>query len=464
MKADKTRYVGTAAATAALLAAYGFFQFAYPYHLVRREQMNLFLFDWDYIGQTYGGNGWLARFVCDFLEQFFHLPVAGPLVIGLLLTGIGAVTYKIARTFLGKWPSLGVAAVLYAWSFLRETENLFSTRYTLVVLGYLALVLLALRFRKTWMKLLAAVLLLAFGAWSLGSPYHRYYGKWWGTPVLSYDKVIGLDAELARENWDKVIKLSEKDLHFTEASYCYNLAHAMKGDLPRVLFGHSQNGVSSLLLRISTDRSAFTNCLAGEAWFQLGDMTLAEQSAIIMLQASPKHTGVRYLVRMARTSLASGEMASARKYLGMLGKTLFYGKWARQALAGKEDSWLEQTRPKLSKTDFVHYSTRPRNVLRTLLEADPSNALARDYLLCLDLLEADLDHFMEDWPQGPTNVPAYQEALLIWLSLQDKLDQETLSGYGIPMASLDRMERFFQNPALYRNSYWYYYLNATEED
>jgi len=36
----------------ALIVAFCFFQFAYPYHLMRREQMNLFMFDGDY-GKPY---------------------------------------------------------------------------------------------------------------------------------------------------------------------------------------------------------------------------------------------------------------------------------------------------------------------------------------------------------------------------------------------------------------------------
>ena len=137
-------FPGRCAAALAFLAAFGFFQFAYPYHLIRREQMTLFVYDWDYLRQTYGGDGWLARLVSDFLEQFFHLPVVGPLVVALLLTGIGAVAYKISRKFLGRWPSLAIGAAFYVWSFFRETGNLYITRYTVVMLAYLALVLLAL--------------------------------------------------------------------------------------------------------------------------------------------------------------------------------------------------------------------------------------------------------------------------------------------------------------------------------
>jgi hypothetical protein len=462
------KHIGPFASALAFLAAFGFFQFAYPYHLMRREQMTLFVYDWDYIRQTYGGTGWLARFVCDFLDQFFHLPAVGPLVVALLLTAIGVVVYRICRRFMGQWPSLAVAALFYAWTFLRETENLYSTRYTLVALGYLALVLAALQFKKAWAKPLTAVVFLAVGWWALGKPANQYYGKWWGVPVVKYDRMIGLDTEVDRENWDKVLKLSEKDLRMTEASYCYNLANARQGRLGSALFKHSQDGVDGLFIRVSTDRSPFSNGIAGEVWFQLGDMTIAEQSAIIALQASPKHNGSRYVKRLARASLIGGEYASAQKYLDLLSKTLFYGKWARRLMPGLQDekvvSQLEQTRSRLAREDFVHRSTRPRPVLRELLAADPSNSMALEYLLCYDLMSLDLDAFMEDYPEGLPAVSIYQEALLIWLSLHDGLDAATLDRYGVDESALDRMSRFFQNPDRYRRTYWYYYMNAMDDE
>ena len=142
------KHAGLGAAALGFLSAFLFFQFAYPYHLIKREQANLFVYDGDYIVATYRGMGWLARFVTDFLEQFFHLPVVGPLVVALLITGIGIVVYRILRRFLGFWPSLGIAALVFAWAFLRETGNIYTTRYTVVVLGYLALILAALQFKK----------------------------------------------------------------------------------------------------------------------------------------------------------------------------------------------------------------------------------------------------------------------------------------------------------------------------
>ena len=457
---------GRWAAVAAFVVAFVFFQFFYPYHLVRREQMTLFVFDWDYVLQTYRGDGWLARLVSDFLEQFFHLPVAGPLVVALLLTGIGAVAYRISRHFLGHWPSLGIGAAFYVWSFFRETGNLYITRYTVVMLAYLALVLLALQCKRAWQRPGAAAALLAVGAWALGAPFHQHYGKPWSVPKIEYDRVIGLDDETAREHWDKVLALSKKDLHMEEASYCYNLAHAMKGDLGDALFNHSQNHYATLLFQVSGAQTVFTNGLAGEAWFQIGDMTVAEQSAITSLQASPKHTGVRYLVRLARVNLISGEEAAAQKYLDLLSKTLFYGKWARSVMPGCQDeatrAQFADARAKLIREDFVHHSDVPRSVLLDLLEADPTNRVARNYLLCFDLMRYDLEEFIEDYV--PDMIPAriYHEAILIWLSQHDILNAEQLARYGVDSATVDRMNRFGRSPSSYKNTYWYYYLQAMQ--
>ena len=460
--------VNRVAVTAAFLTAYGFFQLAYPYHLIRREQMNLFLYDTDYIRQTYQGTGWLARFISDFLEQFFHLPVAGPLIVALMLTAIGAVVYKISRKYLSHWPALAIATLFYIWSFMRETGNLYITRYTVVMLGYLLLIHIALQFSKSWSRPVALVTLMLLGVWALGAPFHKHYGRPWGTPKLQYDKLIGLDAEVARERWDKVLKLSKKDLYMVEASYCYNLAHAMKGDLGQTLFNYPQNGDATLLLRVTTDKSLFYTSLAGEAWFQMGDMTIAEQSAIISLQASPKHTGARYILRLARVNLITGEYAAAQKYLNMLSKTLFYRKWARSMMPENQDQatrkQLAQSNSRLAQKDFVHHTNDIRAILSGLLEANPTNKLARNYLLCYDLMCYDLDSFIEDYAQDMINAHIYQEAVLIWLSQHNRLSEAEAARFGISTGMMSRMQWFFRSPDKYPNTYWYYYMNALEED
>ena len=455
---------GLVAAALAFLGSWSFFLFAYPYHLMRREQQNLFLFDGAYIRETYRGVGFLGRFVSDFLEQFFLAAVPASLIVALLLTGIGVVVFRICRHFLGKWPSLGVAALFFAWSFLRETGNLYLTRYTVATLALLSLVLLALQFKNAWLKPVAAALLVGLGIWAFGSPVHKIYGKAWSVPNLPYERVVGLDTETYREHWDKVLQLSKVDLYTEEASYCYNLALAMKGRLGDDLFDHSQNHHFSLLFPASSEQTVMTNAMAGEAWFQLGDMTVAEQSAITSLQASPKHTGARYLVRLARVNLISGEDGAAMKYLTILGKTLFYGRWARSMMPGRQDEavrvQLSDAHARLARKDIVHQLDRPREQLLGLLEADPTNAAARNYLLCYDLLTYDLDAFMQDFTPDMIKGRLYQEAVLLWLTLQGRLTPDEISRYGMDLSVSDRMNRFGLNPSAFKNTYWYYYLKA----
>ncbi len=455
---------GLVAAALAFLGSWSFFLFAYPYHLMRREQQNLFLFDGAYIRETYRGVGFLGRFVSDFLEQFFLAAVPASLIVALLLTGIGVVVFRICRHFLGKWPSLGVAALFFAWSFLRETGNLYLTRYTVATLALLSLVLLALQFKNAWLKPVAAALLVGLGIWAFGSPVHKIYGKAWSAPNLPYERVVGLDTETYREHWDKVLQLSKVDLYTEEASYCYNLALAMKGRLGDDLFDHSQNHHFSLLFPASSEQTVMTNAMAGEAWFQLGDMTVAEQSAITSLQASPKHTGARYLERLARVNLISGEEGAAMKYLTILGKTLFYGRWARSMMPGLQDetvrAQLSDAHARLARKDMVHQLERPRELLLGLLEADPANAAARNYLLCYDLLTYDLDAFMQDFTPDMIGARLYQEAVLLWLTLQGRLTPDEISRYGMDLSVSDRMNRFGMNPAAFKNTYWYYYLKA----
>ena len=464
-KADRF-YSGPVCATLAFLGSFLFFQFAYPYHLMRREQLDLFLYDGGYIAETYRGAGWLARFAGDFLEQFFLLPIVGPLVVALLLTALGCVAYRICRRFMDHWPSLIIAILFFAWSFLRETGNNYMTRYTLAVLGYLSLVLLALRFRPVWLRYVALVPFLAFGVWAFASPYHPQYGKLWSVPKLDDERLFGLDMEVSRENWDKVLKLSEKDLYMEEASYCYNLALAMQGNLGNALLNHSQNHQFTLLFPVSAERAIFTNTLAGEAWFHLGDMTMAEQSAITSLQASPRHTGARFVTRLARVNLVTGEDAAAQKYLSMLARTLFYGEWARSMIPGRQDeatqAELAKARARLAGKDFVHQAENPKAVLLGLLEADSTNTLARNYLLCYDLLCYDLDSFIRDYE--PDRIPArlYHEAILIWLSQQGRLNPEEVTGYGVDVSEVDRMGRFGRNPNAFKNTYWYYYWKAMQ--
>ena len=59
---------------------------------------------------------------------------------------------------------------------------------------------------------------------------------------------------------------------------------------------------------------------------------------------------------------------------------------------------LDRARANLIRRDIVHHSQEPRAILLELLRSNPSNALARNYLLCYDLLRYDQErHHLPDW-------------------------------------------------------------------
>lgn len=462
------RYFGKVAALIAFALAYGFFQFGYQYHLMRREQMNLFLYDWEYIRETYRGMGWLSHFLGDFVEQFLYFPVLGPVLIALIILGIAAIPYLISRRWLGRWASLGIAFVFYVWAFMRETGNLYITQYSIAVLSYLALVFVAFLFKKRWQQAAAAALLLGAGVYAIGNPYHKYYGELWGTPEFTNEKVIALDVQASRENWDKVLKIAKKRILVNEAVYLTNLALAMKGQLGNELFDYPQNYANGLFLWVDGESSQFSVGLAGEVWYHMGNMTLAEQSAIVALQQSAKHTGTKYVKRLAEITLITEEYGAAMKYLNMLNRTLVYRKWARSMVpenqGPEEKKWLADRRADLPKEDMIYDSNFYfRDVMLQLLEANPDNMTARQYLLVYDLLNLRLEDFFNNYSAKLIKGSVYEQAALIWLTVQNRTGEEELMKYGISRQTMQRIEQFYRFPDKYKNTYWYYYLYTTAD-
>ena len=208
MKINRERYLIVVAFVATAL----FFGLAYPYHLMRREQMTLFIYDIPYLLRTYGCVGGISTLIGDFVEQFYCIKIIGPIVVSTLLTTIGILSYRITRNFVGPKVSLGIAALLFFWSFLRETETRFLTQYTISFLGYLLCIYTAMNFKDTVSKVCALFSFLMIGTVLFGTPYHKNYGKLIGKPDFDYEKLIAMDIEASNEDWDKVLEISSKSL------------------------------------------------------------------------------------------------------------------------------------------------------------------------------------------------------------------------------------------------------------
>ena len=152
------------------------------------------------------------------------------------------------------------------------------------------------------------------------------------------------------------------------------------------------------------------------------------------------------------------------KYLNLLARTLFYGKWARSMMPANQDvvirTQIAEARSNLICEDLVHHSDIPRTILLKLLEVNPRNTLARNYLLCFDLMCYNMPQFIEDYTPEMIDARLYKEAVLVWLGQSNSISVGNAAEYGVDAATVSRLDRFYRNPELYRDTYWYYYADA----
>lgn len=80
------------------LAVFLFWKFRYPFALTYQEQLQLFLFDGDYFCDRMAEPGGFARYVAEFLVQFYNGVAIGAAIIALLYMLIQRLTWRLMST------------------------------------------------------------------------------------------------------------------------------------------------------------------------------------------------------------------------------------------------------------------------------------------------------------------------------------------------------------------------------
>jgi len=425
-KSSLSTLIGWLLTLSGAIGCFVFFQCFYPYHLQHREQTMLFLCNADYIAQQYpiGQRGFLARLIGDFLQQFFYYLGAGPAIVSLLLTLIGVAAYKSIRGFWGSSRSVILAyvaaMVLMLWEGSRECLPEYPLAATVQVLGWLLLCWQSTLPKTPEGKLALSVpCILAGGVlFNLGGLENtQLYGK----PDMTLEHQLALDVEASYGHWDKVEELTQENLPYNIDIYYHNLAKAMKNQLPQGLLERYQNGADGLFMPVNENGNFFLFAAAGEAWWAVGDMTMAEHATMLGMIFSPRHTSSRCLRRLAEINLAKGDRRAAMKYLRMLQQSIPHRAWAEARIAEKVKP-MHQMEVQ-STADTLRLSTQNQRSLRNLLESHPNNLRAHHYLLCLDLLLKDMLSFAEDIDHygAVSGARIYEEAMLIVMASRPEM-------------------------------------------
>ena len=442
------------------VAIWCFFQFCYPYHFFFQEQNQIFLCSWDYISTYFEKSGGLARLAGDFLTQFYYYLYLGAIILISCLLLIGALWYTALRNLK---VSMAVALILALLLMTFVAVCHFSTSYrlssTISIIGW-GLLLWLVSLIPGWKKRLVILALAMLPTYLLfGLPEVK---KMQG-PDLILEKDFAVDCEYYFGNHDKVIKMVAGENKWTDQMlFFYNLAQAQRGELSDHLLDFTQNYLGTFE-KIGPDTPMLTIRNMNELYWALGDMTFTERAAMMTNVFSHNNRNVRMMRRLAECNIVSGDTLAAEKYLRILDKTLVYRRWADNVRLYGKDIYQKKMQM-VSRRDTITITDNAHFLMMQLLDANPDNIVALDYILCSDLLLKDMTNFKRDYDRycieigKPRLKPLYQEALCIWLAGTDA-PQEDWEKYIRHADVFQRFQQYNQqrgNPA-FKGTYWYYY-------
>ena len=307
--------------------------------------------------------------------------------------------------------------------------------------------------------------------------------SWFGIKAsfdeMTYD-LIDYDFLVRTEQWDKIIEKAEKKLATTPLGVsCVNLALSQKGMLADRLFEFYQNGGEGLLPTFTRDMISPVS--TAEIFFRLGMVNDAERYMFEAQEAIPNYRkSARLTRRIIECEIINGNYQVAAKLLRRLQKTLFYSNWANQmmALLGNEKAInrhpiygkLRKYREK--KQDFLFSDREMDQMLGLLFLNDNHNRMAYEYLMCYELLQRDLEKFVQYYPLGRfvgyDHIPRSFQEILIGNWMKTHSDPRTIP-YSVDAQNVNNTLNFIQlymqnpkNPQLGQQPYvsnaWHYVM------
>ena len=307
--------------------------------------------------------------------------------------------------------------------------------------------------------------------------------SWFGIKAsfdeMTYD-LIDYDFLVRTEQWDKIIEKAEKKPATIPLSVsCVNLALSQKGVLADRLFEFYQNGGEGLFPTFTRDMISPVS--TAEIFFRLGMVNDAERYMFEAQEAIPNYRkSARLTRRIVECEIINGNYQVAAKLLRRLQKTLFYSNWANQtmALLGNEKAInqhpiygkLRKYREK--KQDFLFSDREMDQMLGLLFLNDNHNKMAYEYLMCYELLQRDMEKFMQYYPLGRfvgyDHIPRTFQEILIGNWMKTHSDPRTIP-YSVDAQNVNNTLNFIQlymqnpkNPQLDQQPYvsnaWHYVM------
>ena len=289
-------------------------------------------------------------------------------------------------------------------------------------------------------------------------------------PLLhfSFDRatyeLIDYDYLVRTHQWQRIIEKAGKRQASSPMSVsCVNLALAMQGQLCDRLFEFYQNGAEGLFPTFTRDMTS--PLPTAEAFYQLGMVNNAERYAFEAQEAIPNYRkSGRLTRRIAQCEIINGNYAVAAKYLRMLESSLFYRQWAKSQERFLYNSAAVKADPeygrlgdiRIKRHDYLFSDQEMDQMLGLLLVDNKKydNRMAYEYLIAYELLQRDVNRFMQYYPLGRfvqfDHIPYAIQQVLIGSWLQR---HNTLQGmpYSVDRQNVDATVAFIRAYMTNRN-------------
>lgn len=271
---------------------------------------------------------------------------------------------------------------------------------------------------------------------------------------LTYE-MIDYDFWIRTEQWNKIIDHAEKKPATSPLGVSsVNLALSQTGQLPDRLFEFYQNGAEGLFPVFSRDMTSpvFTS----EVFYRLGMVNDAERYMFEAQEAIPNYRkSARLTRRIAECEIINGNYKVAAKLLRRLQKTLFYSNWANQMMALLDNEKAINRHPiygklrkyREKKQDFLFSDREMDQMLGLLFLNDNHNRMAYEYLMCYELLQRDMEKFMQYYPLGRfvgyDHIPRTFQEILIGNWMKTHSDPRTIP-YSVDAQNVNNTLNFIQ--------------------
>ncbi len=288
------------------------------------------------------------------------------------------------------------------------------------------------------------------------------------------EEMMAYDYLSRNQSWEEIIGQAQKKQPDRPLSVStLNLALSQTGKMSENMFKFYQNGTAGLFPPFSR---VFTTPLStAEIFWHLGLVNAAQHFTFEAQEAIPDfQKSGRCYRRLAETNLVNGDYAVAAKYLNALSHTLFYRNWAKTAslLLGDEEAiathplYGAMRKSRCQEKDSWFKDTAVDSVLTDIVNEQPGNRTAKEYLLAWYLLDRNLDGFVSHFKPDEFNpVPeTYQQAYLLHM-LENQMALEDAPDF-VTGTVTDRFKSFIKAlqsrqtnkfiSASYGDTYWYY--------